>query len=108
MFANAYSNAIQEVARDFPERDPEEYVRRAYSASNPLRTVFKTPPSETEYLMILSRLPDDGREDVAMAIELFNAYGSSIGAKPFDGKDEETPKPKRRKSFASTSSPFGF
>jgi hypothetical protein len=109
MFYAAYQNALQEVARDFPDRDPDEYVRRAYSASNPLRTVFKTPPSETDYMMILSRLPDDGREDVAMAIELFNAYGESIGAKPFDGKEDEKPKARRRSSGGlAMASPFGF
>jgi len=99
-FREAYNEAIQ-AAKELGNPDPVDYVKRAYAARNPLRSVFKTAPSELEYRQILSNLPDDGREDVQQAVNYFNHYAESIGARPFDGKAEKPSKADKPLRFTS-------
>ena len=90
-FMEARNNAIR-VAGEMGQPDPVDSVKRSYAARNPLRAVFKTPPSEQDYARILSALPDSGRRDVSEAVTLFNRYADSIGATPFEGKREKQPR----------------
>lgn len=91
--AAAFEKARREAvmaAKEDGHADPVDYVKRAYTARNPLRTVFRTPPSQREYNRILTTLPDDGRRDVSEAIDLFNTFSERIGGRAYEGsKDQE-------------------
>lgn len=89
-FMDAYRDAIKAAAAE-GKPDPAEYVRNSFRYRHPLRSVFKTPPTEGDYRNILNALPSDGRRDVAEAVRLFNYYGSTIGVKEFDGKEDKKP-----------------
>lgn len=78
-----------EAAESEGKADPEETVRRSFSAYHPLRAVFQTSPSELDYRKLLGAMPEDGRADVSTAVNLFNAYGVRIGVTPFTGKSEK-------------------
>ncbi len=91
-FILAYSQAV-DAARKDGKPDPQKYVQQAYSARNPLRTVFVTPPSEAEYGQLLSRLPASGRSDVQMAMMLLAKFGNFIGAPTYEGKKEVSKPP---------------
>lgn len=86
-FMQEYRAAI-EKAREMGNDDPVAYIKRAYASRNPLRQVFRTPPTESQYRQILSSLPDDGRQDVSEAVNAFNFYANQIGARPFEGKGD--------------------
>ena len=98
-FRNAYSEAIKKAKAEGFE-DPVDHVKRAFSAKNPLRIVFQTPPREKEYQRILLALPEDGRQAVSSAVDTFNRYAESIGARGFEGK-REAAKTKSRNPFGS-------
>jgi hypothetical protein len=83
-FSDAYQGAI-EAAREAGHDDPRDYVQRAFSARHPLRTVFRTAPSEGEYRRLLSAMSTDGADTVSDAVRVFNHFGLSIGIKPFTG-----------------------
>lgn len=85
-FISAYRNAV-ESAREEGRPEPEDYVKRAYQAYHPLRYTFKTPPTKAEVAQMMSALSDKGRQDVAQALQYFNSYASSLGLKPYDGKE---------------------
>lgn len=90
-FQIAYREAVSR-AKDLGHDDPVDYVKRAFAARNPLRLVFQTPPSETEYRRLLNSLPEDGRNDVTEAVDHFNTFSQIIGARPFEGKRESVQK----------------
>lgn len=85
-FAEAYRGALEEAAAS-GKPDPKDYVKRAFETRNPLRSVFKTAPTASEYTRILGELPEAGARDVSEAVRLINAYGAGIGVKPFDGRE---------------------
>lgn len=85
-FMEARSEAMAK-AREEGKLNAAEYVARTYASRNPLKTVFRTPPTELQYRQLLNALPDDGREDVMQAVNLFNRYGATMGVMPFDGKE---------------------
>jgi hypothetical protein len=90
-FREAYTDAVQ-AAKQQGQPDPVDYVKRAFTARNPLKRVFQTPPSAAEYRRLLSFMPDTGATDVRQAVDLFNHFAESIGAKGFEGKQETAPK----------------
>jgi hypothetical protein len=87
-FREAYNEAIIK-AKEMGNEDPTDHVKRAFAAKNPLRSVFQTAPSESEYNRLLIAMPEDGRAAVTSAVNNFNRYAESIGAKAFDGKAEK-------------------
>jgi hypothetical protein len=87
-FQSAYTRAIA-AAKAAGQPDPVEYVKRAFSGRNPLRSVFRTAISEAEYHRLLANMPGSGSQDVSQAVNLFNHYATVIGAKPFDGKTDK-------------------
>lgn len=89
-FRNAYVEAIKQ-AKEQGFEDPVDHVKRSFASKNPLRSVFQTAPSEKEYERILLALPQDGREAVSEAVNQFNRYAESIGARGFEGKAEKKP-----------------
>ncbi len=87
-FRNAYTEAIKQAkAQGF--EDPVDHVKRSFASKNPLRSVFQTAPSEKEYERILLALPQDGRDAVSEAVNQFNRYAESIGARGFEGKADK-------------------
>lgn len=84
-FYEAFRDAV-EAAREEGKPDPLDHVTRSFSAFHPLRTVFRTPPSDREFRQILSVLPDDGQLDVSEAVQLFNRYARKLNLKEFAGK----------------------
>jgi hypothetical protein len=91
-FREAYQDAVR-VAKEEGHEDPVDYVKRAFATRNPLRSVFATAPTQSDYERLLANMPGTGREDVSQAVRLFNQYSESIGAKPFDGKTPKTIQP---------------
>lgn len=88
-FRIAYNEAIAKAkAQGYP--DPVDQVKRSFAAKNPLRIAFQTSPSESDYKRILNALPSDGRRDVSDAVDQFNRYAESIGARGFEGKVEKS------------------
>ncbi len=87
-FHEAYVQAVQR-AKESGNPDPVDYVKRAFTARNPLKSVFRTAPSEAEYQRLLGALPETGSTDVRQAVNYFNAYAERIGAKAFDGKADK-------------------
>lgn len=100
-FQAAYQDALQ-AAREEGKPDAEDHVKRSFQSYHPLTAAFRTKPSVAEYQQMLARLPDDGRNDVQTAINLFNRFGSMIGVNPSEGKEPE--KPKKPKQFPSIES----
>jgi hypothetical protein len=87
-FREAYEKAIASAVDD-GKPDPADYVKRSFATYHPLRSVFRTPPSEAEYRGILSALNERGQQDVSQAIDLYNRYAALLGIKPFDGKKDK-------------------
>lgn len=89
-FREAYQQAIQ-ASKEQGHDDPIQYVKSNFSSRNPLRAVFSTTPSQTDYEKLLANMPGSGAEDVSQAVRFFNQYAASIGAKEFTGKTEKQP-----------------
>ena len=87
-FHQEYVNAV-EAAREAGYSDPVGHIKDAFASRNPLRSVFRTSPSEADYGRILAELPDSGQTDVREAVNLFNRAASKIGIKVFEGKQEK-------------------
>jgi len=60
--------------------EAQKKVAQAFADSSPLRSVFKTLPTEYEYRKMIAGMDSQGRESVATAINLFQHYGQQIGA----------------------------
>lgn len=88
-FTEAYREAVA-VAKAQGEPDPAKYVSQKFAGYNPLRSVFKTEPSQLEYHRILNSLDEDGRQAVSTAMRLFNGYVSQLGLKPDFGRQQVT------------------
>jgi len=93
-FNKAWREAVAQ-AQENPEKyeDPEKYVADAYQSRHPLRSIYRVAPTEEEYhRKILPALPEDGRQDVEDAINLYNRYGAMLGVNPYEGKEERAKK----------------
>jgi hypothetical protein len=90
-FQEAYRNAVRE-AREMGEEAPEDYVKRQFSSGHPLRSTFKTPPTEAEINRLLGTLNGYGRETVRSAVQQYDRYGESLGIKPYTGRQEKSVK----------------
>ena len=94
-FQSAYSTAVA-MAKDAGYADPVDHVKRAFASRNPLKSVFRTAPSEAELQRLLAALPDYGRRDVSEALRLFHHYGQSIGIT----EDRSTTRKPARESYS--------
>jgi hypothetical protein len=90
-FYNSYRQAL-EAARLAGKADPQDSVARSYGAYNPLRKVFKTDPTEGEYVQLLSNMDNTTARTVRQGLDLFNKYGEQIGSRAFYGKAERKKK----------------
>ena len=103
-FRDAYRRAIRAAAA-MGKPDPTLAVKQSFTTRHPLRSIFKTAPTEMEYGQLLNTMKSivpfsNGEKDVQDAIRLFNAYGESLGITPYMGKAAPVFKPptiKRRK-----------
>lgn len=77
-FREAYLKALAQ-AREQKEPDPAKYVSQKFAGYNPLRSVFRTEPSQLEVQKMMAVLSDENRESVQGALRLFNAYAQQIG-----------------------------
>lgn len=83
-FQRAYRRAIEE-ARKMGKDDPMDHVKRSYQSRHPLRNVFRSAPSATEYRRLLEAMPRIGREATQEAIASYNRYGQRLGLTPYTG-----------------------
>ena len=88
-FQDARRDAIA-AAKEMGNEDPEKEVSRQFESSNPLRSVFKTPPTERQFQSMLNGMNDQGRTSVSEAMRLYQFYGEQIGATR-DGFKKEKP-----------------
>jgi hypothetical protein len=84
-FREAYLQAVQ-IARAQKEPDPARYVAEKFAGYNPLRSVFRTEPSQLEVAKLMQQVGDANRPALQSALQMFNAYGTQIGCKPDFGK----------------------
>ena len=84
-FRDARMAAIR-IAKEDKEEDPADFVARKFEGYHPLRSIFKTEPSEDEVMKLLREMDGDGRATVMTAVRMFNAYSEQIGAKPTTGR----------------------
>ena len=97
-FKSAYLAAVK-TAQKMGIDDPAGHVKRAFAARNPLKSVFATALTKTDYQKLLNAMPDTGREQVQSAVAYFNEYAAQIGAGQFSGKADNKPvafKPAKR------------
>ena len=108
-YRNAVNAAKREIAKSNPsmtgmelESEARGRVKRMYQSSHPFRQVFKSMPTETDYRNMLTRLPDDGRKDVAEAVMLVNSFGERyLDISPNVGSKEKGSKKKKVSSVRS-------
>ncbi len=87
-FREVYRFAVK-AAIDAGKEDPVQYVREAFSSRHPLRRIFRTSPSETEYRRILAGLDDTGRDAVSSAVNNYNRFAERLRLKPFNGVSDD-------------------
>lgn len=87
-FKRSYENALRVAMRTREETKTEaaDYLKRSFQSRHPLRTVFRTPPSEDEYQNILGTLNPAGRRAVEDAVRNYNKYAQSLGIRPYLGR----------------------
>lgn len=102
-FNQAYREAIAK-AKEQGHEDPVGFVKQSFASRNPLRSIFRTTPTEEDYRRILGALPNSGRSDVQEGLASFNRYGAMLGITPFEGKVQK----QQANPFSSTrnASPF--
>jgi hypothetical protein len=97
-FQQAYKEAIDKAKQQGFD-DPVDHIKRSFAARNPLKLVFQTALSESEYKKLLNSLPADGRQDVSEAVDHFNTFAQVIGARPFEGTKDKVAKLTAPKQF---------
>lgn len=86
LFREAYRNAI-EAARDDGRDSPEKYVAENFAERHPLKRLFRTSPSETDYRKMLGIMDSYGAGQVRAAVNSYNRYlVNFFGKKGYYGK----------------------
>jgi hypothetical protein len=88
-FQSSWMDAVN-AARKMKKPDPVEAVAQSFGSRHPLRSIFRTIPTEAEVQRLLGMMPVDGRRDVTEALRLYNIYAQSLGITPTMGKQEAT------------------
>jgi len=83
--SNGFNDARKEAVLKAKEdgMKPDEALKKItqmYEDASPLRVVFKSLPSQTEYNKMLATMDEQGRTAVATAVRLYQHYGVMIGA----------------------------
>lgn len=87
-FLAHWRDAVKEAAT-LGKADPVAYVRNEFASRNPLRAAFQHL-SQDDYARLLRSMDDRGRQQVQLAVNRFNAYASSLDAKPYTGSTGAT------------------
>ena len=90
--ATAFWEARQKAvaaAEKMGKEDPEGAVNDSFGSRHPLKTLFRTPPTTSEYQQMLGLMSKRGQQDVAEALYLVNQYSQLLGLKPYVGKAEK-------------------
>ena len=94
LFREAYRNALAAARTDGPpsaQADPAKYVAENFADHHPLRRLFKSTPTETDYRRMLGRMDEYGAAQVRKAIGSYNQYlGQYFGKKPYYGKPDKS------------------
>ena len=63
-FRDAYTEAV-DAAKETGRKGDEalDYVKRSFATYHPLKSAFRTPPSERDFRAIIDVLPADGQAD---------------------------------------------
>lgn len=89
LFRAAYQNAV-EAARQQGHDDAEKYVAQNFADRHPLRRIFRTTPTDTEYRRMLGVMGDLGSQQVRDAVNSYNRYlGTYFSRQPFYGRVEK-------------------
>lgn len=90
LFRAAYQNAIAAARKSGSEttqQNPERYVAQAFADRHPLRRLFATTPTESDYRQMLGLMDDRGAQQVRDGINSYNRYlGSFFNRPAFYGK----------------------
>ena len=90
-FNAALKDAVREARQGgLNQQEAMKKVVSMFEGQNPLRVVFKSPPTEAEYRKLLAQLPDNGKASVSQSLALYQHYAQQIGAKAAEfGKDKQ-------------------
>ena len=91
-FNHAYTQA-KAAAKEEGSDNPADTIKRSFSAYHPMRIVFQTQPSDSEYQRMLGAMSDQGRASVAEAMRLYDYYASRLGIQPQRGRKESKTTP---------------
>ena len=83
--------------------DAEKKIKSMYSDYHPMRRVFTRLPDEEQYEEIINSVPEEHREEIRSALDLYNSFGETIGVTPFRGKAERGSGGSGRRSSATSS-----
>ena len=92
-FDSAYETAIRVAMGDdgnITREEAKKRVRSAFASRHPLRSVFKTSPTESQYRQILASLGGDAAW-VGNTIDEYNRYLRRLGLQAFDGTATHRP-----------------
>jgi hypothetical protein len=87
-FRESYQKAVTAMMafKEVSRGEAADRVQKSYAQRHPIKTVFRTPPTEKEYQQMLNAMSPGLRQDVVDSIENYNKWGSTIGVKPYYGK----------------------
>jgi hypothetical protein len=102
-FFEAYKRGVEASIKTGKTRsEAEESIKRSFQGYHPMRSIFRTPPTERDIRNVLQAMDDTGREDVLEAMRLIDIYTNRLGIKTF------TPKRERSRTSLSTYVRSGF
>lgn len=91
LFRDAYRSAVA-AARGAHE-NAEKYVADAFAERHPLKRIFRTAPTETQYRRLLGEMDQYGATQVRAAINSYNKFLSGwFQKKPYFGRADQSSK----------------
>ena len=85
-FDEAYTKAVAVAMKEYnlDKEEAQKRVKAAFQSRHPLRSVFKTSPTENQYRQILGSLGEDAYW-VSNAVNEYNTFLKRLGLHSFDG-----------------------
>ena len=90
-FRSSFQDAVRAMMdyKKVSRGEAEDRVQKSYSQRHPVKAVFKTAPTATEYRAMLASMSPSLRQKVQRSIASFNRWGETIGMKPYYGKQSK-------------------
>lgn len=89
LFREAYRSAVEQARIEHPEQ-PEKYVADNFNDRHPLRRLFRTAPSETDYRKMLGTMDAYGSGQVRAAVNSYNRFLTNwFGKRPYYGRADK-------------------